>query len=125
MKIENAMVTLAKISSVLILFSTALSFGLMRGIFGFSQPKLIISIFLPTLLLIPVFYFAWFQKHKIEYMKNWAQITSIIIPIYLIYGTLTQIIEWWESGYYIAYIISYIQGIIILVPLYYFAWKKK
>ena len=63
----------------------------------------------------PLFYFAWVKKPKNKQMKLWAKIVTIIFVIYFILGFISP----WGLDLF-----SIILTLFVMIPLYYYAWRK-
>ncbi len=67
----------------------------------------------------PLFYFGWIKKPKNELMKIWAKLLTFLLPLLIAIGFISPLGLDFPKDLF-----GIIPSIIVLAPLYYYAWKK-
>ena len=131
--LERVMKWWAKISSLGII--AFLIYGVLFGIYviirtsnliplgGFSLVSILFLVLVANLIAViifgtPLFYFAWVKKPTNNTMKIWAKVSSILLILFLIGGFVSP------TGFENIDIPYIFPSLIILVPIFYFAWRK-
>jgi hypothetical protein len=129
-KIDWIMKMWARISVILILTIFCLSLFLvlvMAAFLQFNNAVLILFYFFTFLLFIffetPMIYYGWLQNVVYKmFFKIYSKILTLLILLFVIYSTYVNV-------YYKVNIDEYLLtigiSIIIILPLFYFAWRKE
>ena len=88
---------------------------------------LMFSLIVATIMMIgfyfPFFYYGWVKDPKNEYIKRYTKFMTIAYTIAVTFGILLNL--GLNSGTFIENIQIYPIVILLITPLYYFAWVKR
>ena len=68
---------------------------------------------------IPIFYYGWIKNLDNEGMKLWSKIATILLLGYAFFGFINP------YGLKSSDTLSILPTLIVMVPLFYFAWRRK
>ena len=95
--------------------------------FGLYAFYILYNLFIYLFLFFPLYYCAWKKEPKNKYIKIWAKISTITIPIYITLRIIDNFSRggFISSGWSVWFAVSFVIALgFLLLPLYYYAWRK-